>query len=52
LNRTTRVVTIVVLVIGILGLVVSPPANNVNARKVHGNCFQQGIVDGKDHPFN
>jgi hypothetical protein len=38
--------------IAILGLVVSSPANNVDASKGHDNCFQQGKVDGKDHPFN
>ena len=38
--------------IAILGLVVSSPANNVNARKGHGSCFQQAIADGKDQPFN
>ncbi len=29
----------------------SSPATNVDARKGHGSCFQQGIADGKDQPF-
>ena len=47
MNRTTGVVTVVVVMIAILVLVVSSPANKVNARKGHGSCFQQTIADGK-----
>jgi hypothetical protein len=28
------------------------PENNINARKVHGSCFQQGINYGLNDPFN
>ena len=52
MNRTTGVVTVVVVMIAILVLVVSSPANKINARKGHGSCFQQTIADGKDQPFN
>ncbi|MGB0028281.1 MAG: hypothetical protein WBP64_15710 [Nitrososphaeraceae archaeon] len=35
-----------------LVLLVFSPENNINARKVHGSCFQQGINYGLNDPFN
>lgn len=35
----------------ILTLVVGSPAGNVNAKK-HTECFNAGVSDGKDHPFD
>ena len=54
MNINSRLIAwkVVVVMIAILGLVVSSPANKVNARKGHGSCFQQAIADGKDQPFN
>ncbi|MGA9841423.1 MAG: hypothetical protein WBQ25_03835 [Nitrososphaeraceae archaeon] len=42
----------VIVTILALALVVSSPANNVNARKGYRSCFQQGINDGLNYPFN
>ncbi len=35
-----------------LVLLIFSPENNINARKVHGSCFQQGINYGLNDPFN
>jgi hypothetical protein len=34
-----------------LMLVVRLPAGNVNTKK-HTECFNAGVTDGKDHPFD
>jgi hypothetical protein len=35
----------------ILALVAGSPASNVYAKK-HPECFNTGVSDGKDHPFD
>jgi hypothetical protein len=41
----------VVMTTIVLMLVVGLPADNVNAKK-HTECFNAGVSDGKDHPFD
>jgi hypothetical protein len=34
-----------------LMLIIGSPASNVSAKK-HTKCFNAGVSDGKDHPFD
>jgi len=38
--------------ISILGSVLSSPGEHHQCRKGHNDCFVQGTVGGKNHPFN
>ena len=54
LNKTKVPVVMTTIVMAImLMLVLDSPANNVSVyAKKHTECFNSGVSDGKDHPFD
>lgn len=54
MNKTKTTIGLTTIVMAaLLALVVGSPASNISLRaKKHTECFNAGLNDGKDHPFD